>query len=222
MGDRGYSTAVAILGETEQMNTQTNKHKLIAPRCAAALLAGLAFTLVSAPEANAQTTHTVQLDGIIFIPADITIEIGDTVRWLWISGIHNVESGIIVNFVGVPDGNVLSGDPTGTVGTTFEVIFDQAFLDAHSVPANTYPYYCVVHAGLGMAGTVAVVLRGDLDLNGVVDAADQIVFNACLSGPDDSAATPECLSGEATAADIDDDGDVDLRDYAEFQRALTQ
>lgn len=204
------------------MNMQTNKHKSIAPRCAAALLAGLAFTLVSPLGANAQTTHNVELEGMSFTPADITIEVGDAVHWLWISGFHNVESGIIVSGAGVPDGSFRSGNPTLTAGTTFNVTFDRAFLSANPMPGNAYTYYCIVHASFAMAGTVAVVLRGDLDLNGVVDAADQIVFNTCLSGPDDSAATPECSSGEGTAADIDDDGDVDLRDYAELQRALTQ
>ena len=204
------------------MRMQTQKHRWINLRFTAAILVGLASTLVLPSSANAQTTHTVNLDGILFIPADITIEVGDTVHWVWVSEVHNVESGVIVDFVGVPDGNFISGSPVGTVGTTYELAFDQAFLDANPMPGNAYPYYCIVHVFFTMAGTVTVVLRGDLDLNGVVDVADQIVFNACMSGPDDSAATPECSSAEAAAADIDDDGDVDLRDYAEFQRALTQ
>lgn len=109
-----------------------------------------------AMRAEAQTTHDVFLDGFEFIPADITINVGDTVHWEWVSGTHNVESGEIVAGSGVPDGNFRSGDPTGVVGTTYDLVFDQAFLDANPMPDAVYPYYCVVHANVNMAGTITV------------------------------------------------------------------
>lgn len=113
--------------------------------------------LLAAAVAEAQTTHNVDLDGFSFIPADIAIEIGDTVHWVWVSGNHNVESGVITGGVGVPDGNFISGAPTLVVGTTFDVTFNQAFLDAKPMSGNVYPYYCVIHAGVNMAGTITVV-----------------------------------------------------------------
>lgn len=118
---------------------------------------GLVVALsVGAGVARAQTTHTVQLVGIAFDPASITVNIGDTVRWEWVLGNHNVESGVIEAGLGVPDGNFISGAPTGVTGTTFELLVDQAFLDANPMPGDVYPYYCIVHTGVDMAGTISV------------------------------------------------------------------
>jgi len=112
--------------------------------------------LLAATTVRAQTTHNVQLNGLQFIPADITIQVGDTVHWVWVSGNHNVESGVVVAGAGVYDGNFRSGDPTLVAGTTFDVTFNQAFLTAHPMPGREYPYYCVVHAGVGMTGIIRV------------------------------------------------------------------
>ncbi len=117
--------------------------------------AAAAIGLGVATTANAQTTHNVDLTGFVFVPADITIQVGDTVRWTWLDGLHNVESGIINAGVGVPDGNFRSGDPTGIMGT-YEVMFDQAFLNANPMAGDIYPYYCIVHVAVDMAGTVTV------------------------------------------------------------------
>ena len=58
---------------------------------------------------SAQTTHTVELVGVQFVPANLTIQLGDTVHWVWVSGLHNVESGVVENFTGTHDGNFRSG-----------------------------------------------------------------------------------------------------------------
>ena len=112
------------------------------------------FSMLWATVASAQTTHNVTLEGALFIQADLTIAVGDTVHWQWVSGNHNVVSGV----GGVHDGNFNSGDPVfpGDPPTTFDVVFDQAFLDAHPKPDNIYPYYCIVHLIQGMTGTVTV------------------------------------------------------------------
>ena len=99
----------------------------------------------------AQTTHTVMLSGISFSPDDLTIAVGDTVDWVWSSGLHNVESGV----GGVPDGFFSSGAPQNPP-RTFSVTFDQAFLDANPTAGKAYDYYCIVHLGLGMTGRVTV------------------------------------------------------------------
>jgi len=114
------------------------------------------FVLLVGGAATAQTTHNVDLSGFTFTPANLTIDAGDTVHWVWVSGTHNVESGVIVAGVGVPDGNFTSGASTSVVGTTFDVVFDPAFLTANPMPGNVYPYYCVVHAAVNMAGTITV------------------------------------------------------------------
>jgi len=167
----------------------------------------------------AQTTHTVQLDGLQFIPADVTIRVGDTVHWIWLSGIHNVESGMIVGGFGVPDGNFRSGEPAS--GVTFDVMFDRAFLDAHPMADNFYPYYCVLHTFANMAGFITVVFPGDIDADADVDLADHAIQADCLSGPDSDVLAEFCSAKEFELSDIDQDGDVDLEDIAAMQLAFS-
>lgn len=100
----------------------------------------------------AQTTHDVDLLSLTFSPDSSTIQVGDTVHWDWVTGIHNVVSGV----GGTPDGNFDSGDPSGDPATTFDVTFDQQFLNDNPMPDNAYPYYCIVHVGVGMTGTITV------------------------------------------------------------------
>ncbi len=100
----------------------------------------------------ANTTHTVDLLSMSFSPDSSVIQVGDTVHWVWVTGSHNVESGVTPP----TDGNFNSGLPTAVVGTTYDVTFDQQFLDDNPMPGNVYPYYCVVHVGFGMTGTITV------------------------------------------------------------------
>lgn len=179
------------------------------------------FLMCQPPATSGQTTHTVELEGMRFTPADIAIDVGDTVRWVWISGFHNVESGVATGGTGVHDGNFRSGNPTGTVGTTFELLFDTAFIDANPMPGDKYPYYCIVHAGLNMVGAVTVLLRGDLDGDGVVDLGDHAILAPCFGGPGTTAAPVDCTDQEFESSDTDEDGDVDMRDFAVIQERFT-
>ena len=71
-----------------------------------------------------------------------TITAGTTINWVWVSGIHNVESGACPPCT--PAGQFSSGAPqtSGTFSFTFTT-------------AGTFPYYCEVH-GQAMTGTVIV------------------------------------------------------------------
>jgi plastocyanin len=115
-------------------------------RLAAALLAASALT----GAAQAQITHQVDLFSVSFSPSVLNINVGDTVQWNWVVGVHNVVSGLN----GTPNGIFNSGDPV-VVTQPFEVTFDQAFLDANPVPNNRYDYYCIVHLP-AMTGRVVV------------------------------------------------------------------
>lgn len=120
--------------------------------------------------------------GAVFSPADVFVETGDTVRWTWVSGLHNVVSGESDGVSGFPDGAFFSGAPTSVAGTTFEVVFDEAFLNAYPAPEAVYPYFCQVHVGLGMVGSVTVMPHAcatyDVDFDGDVDCEDWHDFNA--------------------------------------------
>jgi len=185
------------------------------------------------------TIHDVDVGpGPAFDPANITIEIGDTVRWTWqtLPGeFHNVVSGS-----GTPpvhDGHFRSGDPTDVPGTTFEVTFNDDFLVMHTVPGNVYEYYCEVHWGSGMIGSITVVPHPcatfDLNFDGDIDCGDWIDFKpvyaeatggevCVLSVPDFVAAllgTP-LEPGHDCMADMNDDGFVNGRDIQRYVDAV--
>jgi plastocyanin len=179
---------------------------------ATALVAGAFAT------AAAQTTHTVQLLDMSFEPSDLKIRLGDTVHWVWVSSVHNVESGVVENKVGVHDGRFRSGDPDFDL--TFDLRFDRAFIEARPAPGAVYPYYCLVHYFVGMVGTIRVTILGDFDNDLDVDLDDSALFAGCLSGPDRTVLPFGCTPLEFNRADMDDDGDVDLRDLAAFQQVF--
>ena len=149
--------------------------------------AAVAVLVVGLTTPARATTHTVTLSGITFDPADLTINVGDTVHWVWVSGFHNVESGVVENAVGVHDGRFRSGDPTVVVGTTFDLVMDQTFLDAHPAANNVYPYFCVVHADVGMEGTITVQERGctqdsDCDDGDACNGSETCQGGDCVAG----------------------------------------
>lgn len=87
-----------------------------------------------------QTTHIVEVSNNVFTPANITIEVGDTVRWNNVQGFHNVNA---------DDGSFRSGN-VAPAPWTYEYVFKS--------PGNN-PYYCEAHGGaggVGMSGTVTV------------------------------------------------------------------
>ena len=97
-------------------------------------------------------THFVAISNFTFTPSNVTIDVGDTVQWENMGGLHNVES-----CDGVADpaqcgglvaaqGSFTSGDPSSA-----PFVFSQTFTEL-----GDNPYFCVVHVGLGMTGNVAV------------------------------------------------------------------
>jgi plastocyanin len=124
------------------------------------------------------TVHEVAVGpggGFVFAPADVIIEVGDTVHWTWDSDGHNVGSGLPGN----PNDAFLSGPPAPT-GTEFEVVFDQAFLDANPMKGNVYDYHCHPHGGFGMIGSIEVEIPCPWDCaepnDGVVGTADLLAL----------------------------------------------
>ena len=77
-----------------------------------------------------------------FSPAEVTVKPGQTVRWTFGTGSHNVQSGAEC---GKPDGTFSSGPPPST--GTYDKKFDAA---------GDFPYYCDNHCSMGMKGIVHV------------------------------------------------------------------
>lgn len=87
---------------------------------------------------------------LTFSPADLSVHVGETVQWVWASGGHNVVGGDNCTADGQfcsPNDTSCDTAPTSPPGTTYTHTF---------TAAGTYPYFCSVHCGLGMVGTVTV------------------------------------------------------------------
>ncbi len=105
------------------------------------MLAGAAFAAAALIPAAAfggghsAATHTVTLKGVRFHPVDLSINRGDTVRWVWQDrGIeHNV------TFNGFHSRTQTSG--------SYSVRF---------VRQGTFAYRCTIHAAEGMRGKIIV------------------------------------------------------------------
>lgn len=106
-------------------------------------LAGIFAVMVSINFTNAQTTHDVTASGMSFSPANVTINVGDTVRWTNTSGTHNVNA-TTATFPSNPES---FGNSLGT-GWVFKHKF---------TIAGTYLYHCDQHFGSGMSGSVTVI-----------------------------------------------------------------
>ena len=90
-------------------------------------------------------THTVTQVGLTFSPDDLTIDVGDTVEWIWTVGIHTVTEGTDDNTP--PIGDKLFDMPleaaTPTQSFTFTELGDVA-------------YYCRPHRTFGMVAVIRV------------------------------------------------------------------
>jgi plastocyanin len=104
----------------------------------------------------AQTTETVEIDWDLGSNPDAsgaanasrTVEIGDTVKWVWLSNNHNVVSN------GDANENFNSG-VTENAGATFSHTF---------ISLGTSDYVCTPHSG-NMYGTITVVAEGVLSIS---------------------------------------------------------
>ncbi len=87
--------------------------------------------------------HTVDVGpGMSFSPSDLTVEVGETVEWVWVGGTHNV-NGSANTFPNNPD-SFGSGDPESDATYSFTFVI-----------AGHYDYRCDPHSPY-MAGTVTV------------------------------------------------------------------
>ncbi|MEJ2614765.1 MAG: T9SS type A sorting domain-containing protein, partial [Ignavibacteriaceae bacterium] len=87
-----------------------------------------------------QTTHVVQASDYVFTPANLTIMKGDTVKWIWIEGMHTTTS------------------DTTEGATVWNALLDQSHPSFSYVFNNTgnFSYYCIYHVSFGMKGNITV------------------------------------------------------------------
>ena len=114
-------------------------------RLAAAALAALFVSPAIVAE-----EHTVTAVGLEYIPAELTIQVGDTVTWVNGGGLHNVNAPGFFRCANGCDGEGGNGDPA-TNPWEFSRTFD--------TPASI-DYFCDQHLAFGMIGNVTVVDGG--------------------------------------------------------------
>ncbi|WP_347925335.1 T9SS type A sorting domain-containing protein [Pontimicrobium sp. SW4] len=104
----------------------------------------LILTCLCASSVIAQTTHDLIWERFFQSPdSDLTIDIGDTVRWTWTDAFsHTVQ-----NSVGSSVENFNSGTLTG-LGQTFSYTF---------TVEGVNDYFCGIHGAGNMSGTITVV-----------------------------------------------------------------
>jgi plastocyanin len=99
-----------------------------------------------------QTLHVVVASGMTFTPSDLTITVGDTVRWENQSGFHNVVA---------DDGSFTNGAPSSSAWKYTKVF----------TVVGDFQYYCEIHGspgGVGMSGIIRVA-----GLTGVIEQSVQ-------------------------------------------------
>ena len=104
------------------------------------------------------TTHTITLmDPDTFVPANITVEPGDTVEWVWTDLIepHTITSQL--SGIDCNDCPAGGGGPCGTLFDESNVIGTGTI--SYQIPANQtadIPYICRIHCAVGMTGIITV------------------------------------------------------------------
>jgi plastocyanin len=115
---------------------------LTSPRRRRLGILAAAIPAFALPAGAATYTVTVAPNGsFTFSPSSQTINVGDTVQWVWGLGLHSSTSGALCIADGKWDSTLISNPQT------FSVTF---------TTAGTFPYYCTLHCFFGMTGEILV------------------------------------------------------------------
>jgi plastocyanin len=116
-------------------------------------------TALTSTTMGGPTTHTVMVGpsgALVFDPATLPIHVGDTVKWVWASPGHSVVSGTVSGnpLMEMSDGKFCS--PNDTNCGSFQLSDVGATYSHTFTTTGTFPYFCLPHGTLGMAGTIDV------------------------------------------------------------------
>lgn len=85
--------------------------------------------------------QTVTVGNFFFSPATLTVNLGDTIRWVWASGFHTTTS---------------SSVPAGAATWDAPITGPTTFLEYKTTVAGTYNYFCKIHP-VSMTATFTVL-----------------------------------------------------------------
>ncbi len=116
----------------------------------ALLIASLAFAVASCGDDSSGPgdggggpfNGTISISGTSFSPANATINVGESVTWVWNGGTHSVTHGTDPN---LPETRLFDEGPKSSGSFTF----------TFNTPGS-YPYFCRPHFSMGMKGTITV------------------------------------------------------------------
>ena len=112
-----------------------------------------------------QTLYSVELSNFSFTPTQLTISVGDTVRWTNTQGFHNV----------VADDNSFTSGAASSSNWVYEFVFNTA---------ASFPYYCSVHGGPGGVGMSGVIIVEEATgVTGVNNPVDKFGLNQNYPNP---------------------------------------
>jgi plastocyanin len=121
-------------------------------RHALSMIALLILFVVTPATVLPQTLHVVVVLAHTFSPSDLTIVVGDTIRWENQSGFHNVVA---------DNGSFTNGVPSSSLWT-----YDYVF-----TTVGEFKYYCVIHGGPGLVGMSGIIRVTNLASVGTNNAA---------------------------------------------------
>lgn len=105
----------------------------------------LALAVLGATTSSFAAVRQVQQQGLAFVPATVAAAPGDTIRWIWTSGVHTVTSGTPCSADGIYfDAPLSSSNPV------VEFVVPDGVAQI--------PYFCRPHCGMGMTGLIRVSL----------------------------------------------------------------
>jgi plastocyanin len=108
----------------------------------AIVLGALSIVVLLSSTAGA-VVQQINVANFMFTPRHATITLGDTLRWVWVNGMHTATSGDTATCTA--DG-IFSG-PLDTAHHTFQFVLAQT---------GDFPYFCMFHCSAGMHGLITV------------------------------------------------------------------
>ncbi len=95
--------------------------------------------------------HEVQVSNFMFDPSVLSsVEVGDTVRWVWLNGSHTTTS------VSIPAGAAAWDVPLNSTSTSF---------DYQVKVVGEYSYKCAPHASMGMTGSFTASFPSGINMD---------------------------------------------------------
>jgi plastocyanin len=135
-------------------------------RFALSTIALFLFFVMTPATVFPQTLHVVAVLAHTFSPSDLTVGVGDTVRWENQSGFHNVVA---------DDGSFTNGSASSSLWT-YEKVFSAV---------GEFRYYCVIHGspgGVGMSGIIHVITPTSIHTN-KADQPDRFIVEQNYPNP---------------------------------------